>query len=68
MLANEEIKDQTVEQLKALHEELSKEIFELRNRFRIERKMEKTHLIRHKKRDRARVLTFLRQKELSDVK
>lgn len=57
-----ELKDQSIEELKAMYQELSKDIFELKNEIRIKRKAEKPHLIREKKRDRARVLTVLRQK------
>ncbi len=57
-----ELKDQPAEELKAIYHELSKEIFQLKNEARLARKMEKPHLVREKKRDRARVLTILRQK------
>lgn len=57
-------KDQSVEELKALYLDLSKEIFELKNEVSVNRKIEKPHLVKEKKRDRARVLTALRQKEI----
>lgn len=57
-----EFKDQSVEELKALYNDLSSEIFELKNEVRITRKLEKPHLMKKKKQDRARVLTALRQK------
>lgn len=62
MLKAKELKDQSVDELKALHRDLSKEIFELKNELSTARKLEKPHLVREKKRDRARVLTILRQK------
>jgi len=55
-------KDQSVEELNAMYRDLSKEIYDLVNEFKITRKIEKPHLIKAKKRERARVLTFLRQK------
>lgn len=55
-------KDQSVEELKALYQDLSKEIFEFKNEVSINRKLEKPHMVKKKKRDRARVLTALRQK------
>lgn len=58
----QEFKDQSAQELSALYRDLSKEIYDLTNEFKITRKIEKPHLIRAKKRDRARVLTFLRQK------
>lgn len=60
-----ELKDQSVDELKAVYQELSKDIFELKSEIKITRKMEKPHLIREKKRDRARVLTVMRQKGAS---
>ena len=55
-------KDQSVGELRALYHDLSKEIFELRSEVSISRKLEKPHMVKKKKRDRARVLTALRQK------
>lgn len=60
-----ELKDQSVEELRATYRELSRDIFQLKNESRITRKMEKPHLVSDKKRDRARVLTVLRQKGAS---
>ncbi|HKZ00323.1 MAG TPA: 50S ribosomal protein L29 [Rhabdochlamydiaceae bacterium] len=58
-------RDQSVEELKALSHDLSKEIYQLTNEIRITRKVEKPHLLRQKRRDRARVLTILREKAAS---
>ncbi|MDR2539196.1 MAG: 50S ribosomal protein L29 [Chlamydiales bacterium] len=58
-----ELRDQSKEELQALYADLSKEIFELRNELKTTRKSEKPHLIRLKKRDRARVLTILQEKQ-----
>jgi len=58
-------RDQSVEELKALSRDLSKEIYQLTNEIRITRKVEKPHLLRQKRRDRARVLTILREKAAS---
>ena len=57
-----EFKDQTVEELKALYLDFSKEMFNMKNELRITRKIEKPHLSRKKRRDRARLLTLLNQK------
>ena len=57
-----EFKDQSVEELKALFRELSKEIYDLKNEISMTRKIEKPHLLKKKKRDRARVLTLLSQR------
>lgn len=63
MLKAKELRDQSSEELQSLSTDLSKEIFELRNELKTTRKLEKPHLIRMKRRDRARVLTILRQKK-----
>jgi large subunit ribosomal protein L29 len=57
-----EFRDQSVDELQALHLDLSKEIFEIRNEIRTTQKVDKPHLIKKKKKDRARVLTLLNQK------
>lgn len=62
MLKFEELKKQTPDELKALYRDLSKEIYEIKTEFSIQRKMEKPHLLRLKKRDRARTMTALNQK------
>jgi large subunit ribosomal protein L29 len=59
-----ELRDQSPDELKALFGELSKEIFQLRNDFKITKKIEKPHLIKEKKRKRARIMTILREQEL----
>jgi large subunit ribosomal protein L29 len=61
MAKHSELKGGSVEELEAKYIELSKEIYELKNEIKTTRKIEKPHLMRAKKRDRARVLTFLRQ-------
>lgn len=62
MLKVEELKNQGKEELMALYQDLSKEIYGLKCELRITRKTEKPHLLREKKKDRARVLTALQQK------
>ncbi len=57
-----ELREQSVEDLKASRDDLSKEIFNLRSEKKLARKLEKPHLLRQKKRDRARVLTVLSEK------
>jgi len=41
---------------------LDREIFELRNELAMQRKIEKPHLIKEKRKMKARILTFLTQK------
>lgn len=63
MLKAKELREQSKEELNTLCVTLSKEIYELKNELSTARKLEKPHLLREKKRDRARVMTVLRQKE-----
>lgn len=51
------------EELEARYEDLCRDIFELTNELRISRKLEKPHELKEKKKDRARILTVLRQKK-----
>ena len=64
MAKAKELRDQSQEELKALYQDLSKELFQLRNEMKVTRKMDKPHLIRSKKKDRARVMTILRENEI----
>jgi large subunit ribosomal protein L29 len=59
-----EFRQQSQEELKALYQDLSKELFQLRNEMKVTRKMEKPNLVRIKKKDRARVMTILRENEI----
>lgn len=60
-------RDQSPEELKAQFQDLSNEIFQVRNEMKLTRKAERPHLLRIKKRERARILTILREKELQEV-
>ena len=60
-----ELRDQPIEELKAIYQDLSKELFQMRNEMKVTRKAEKSHLIRIKKKDRARVMTILHEKEMA---
>jgi large subunit ribosomal protein L29 len=55
--------ERSVDDLKSLYKEYSTEIFNLRNELAVSRKLEKPHLLKEKKKDRARVLTALRTKK-----
>jgi ribosomal protein L29 len=58
-----ELKDQTVAELKALHLEESRKLFDVVNEMKTTKKIEKTHRIGESKKRIARILTALRQKE-----
>ncbi|MCX6989787.1 MAG: 50S ribosomal protein L29 [Chlamydiae bacterium] len=56
------MRESSVDELKALSLDLSKEIYKVRNELKTARKLEKPHLLKHLKKDRARALTVLREK------
>ena len=66
MLKAKELKDQSTEELNALELDLSREIFELKNELKTARKLEKPHLLKEKRKDRARILTILSQKKATE--
>lgn len=55
-----EIHEHTVEELVVKHEELSKKLYNLKNEYKINRKIDKPHLFNAYKKDIARVLTAIR--------
>ena len=57
-----DLKNQNNNELKALYADLSKEIYNMKCELSVNRKLEKPHLLREKKRDRARVMTALHKK------
>lgn len=57
-----EFVNQSVEELKTTYNELSKKMFEMKNEISTTHKIEKAHLLRKAKRDRARVMTLLNKK------
>lgn len=57
-----ELKDQSVQELVAQTQVLDREIYELRNELATQRKLEKPHLIKEKRKTKARILTILTQK------
>jgi len=65
MAKAKELREQATEELKAIYQDLSKELFQMRNEMKVTRKIEKSHLVRAKKKDRARVMTVLREKEIN---
>ncbi|MDN3508743.1 MAG: 50S ribosomal protein L29 [Candidatus Neptunochlamydia sp.] len=63
MLKASELINQSSEELEAQYEDICRDIFELANELHVSRKLEKPHALKEKKKDRARVLTVLRQKK-----
>lgn len=63
MLKASELINQSNEELEAQYKDICRDIFELTNELRVSRKLEKPHELKEKKKDRARILTVLRQKK-----
>ncbi|MEL7432009.1 MAG: 50S ribosomal protein L29 [Chlamydiota bacterium] len=57
------LREKTEEELSKLALELDGEIFALRNELKLHRKLEKPHLLKEKKRMKARILTILGEKK-----
>ncbi len=54
--------DQSVDELMALKRDLEREVYQLRSELSMNRKLEKPHLLKAKRREKARVLTLLTRK------
>lgn len=65
MLNVKELINQPESELEAQYEQLSRDIFVLRNELKMLKKLEKPHELKEKKKNRARVLTALNQKRLT---
>lgn len=57
--------DHSLEELQAKVIDLDREIFALRNELAMNRKLEKPHLIKAKRKEKARILTTMTQKQRS---
>lgn len=63
MAKKKELKEQSIDELKAMAKDLDREIFHLRNELSTQRKLEKPHQIKEKRKEKARVLTIMTQKQ-----
>ena len=57
--------DYSVEEMNAKVRDLDQEIFDLRNELAVNRKLDKPHLIKTKRKEKARLLTMMTQKTRS---
>ena len=62
-----EWKDLSIAELEAASLDLGREIFELRNTLSMQRKLEKPHLLKATRKERARALTQLTKKQKEGV-
>ena len=67
MLKAKDLRDQSIEELEANLLDTKKELFELKNELKQSKKLEKPHLLREKKKDIAKLLTIVREKQLAVV-
>ncbi len=63
MLKAQDLRDQSVEELKALVAEKRRALFDLINTFKTAHKLDKPHLVRQTRKDIARLLTVLNEKQ-----
>ena len=63
MLNMKELNELSSKELQAQHADKCEEIFHLTSELRTSRKLERPHELKEKKKDRARILTVLRQKQ-----
>lgn len=59
--------DCSLSDLQTMNRDLAREVFELRNTLAMQRKLEKPHLLKAKRKERARVLTMLTKKHIEGV-
>lgn len=57
-----EMREKSTEELEARVEEIGKELYELKTRLSMEKKLDQPHLIPQKRRERARIMTVLTEK------
>lgn len=63
MYKAKELRDQSLEELQAIYEESCKKLFALINQSRSQKKREKPHEMKHVRKDIARLLTVLSEKQ-----
>lgn len=58
-----QLRDMSQPELEAMLTDLNKELFDITNEMKRVKKLEKPHLIRSKKKEKARLLTILHEKQ-----
>ena len=59
----QELQDHSIAELQTMARALDREVFDLRNELSLNRKLEKPHMLKAKRRQKARVLTIITQKQ-----
>lgn len=65
MLKAKELVDKSIEELQAMFNETCQELFELINAYKLTKKHDQPHLLKEKRKDKARLLTIIKQKTVS---
>lgn len=65
MLKAKDLRDKNVEELAHDYEDVRRELFQLINEAKVAKKAEKPHKIREKRKDIARLLTVMHEKQLA---
>lgn len=63
----QDLNTQSEQELQAAVRDLDRELFTLRGELATQRKLEKSHLLKEKRRQKARILTILTQKQKAAV-
>lgn len=58
-----ELKDRSIDELKAELKEVDRKLFLMRNELSTQRKLEKPHLLKEMRKNKARILTVVTQKQ-----
>ena len=66
MLQEKELREKNDKELKAQVDTLSREMYQMYCELNVSRKLDKPHLVREKRRDRARLLTIIHEKSASE--
>lgn len=66
MLKPKQLRDQAIEELEAVLFDSKKELYLLQNQLRQTKKLEKPHLLRQIKKDIAKILTVIKEKNSSN--
>lgn len=65
MLKAKDLRDQNIDELQVMYSDCQKSLFRLVNEAKQAKKAEKPHLIREKRKDIARLLTIIHQKQMA---
>ena len=68
MLKSKDLRQESVDELTAMAGDLQKDLFELKSELKVNRKIEKPHLIKEKRKDIARIYTIIAQKSREEKK